>query len=26
LITESLMEPLYQAFEPFSGRVEGQGA
>ena len=26
LITAMLMEPLYRAFEPFSGRVEGQGA
>ena len=26
LITDSLMAPLYRSFEPFSGRVEGQGA
>jgi hypothetical protein len=26
LITAMLMEPLYRALEPFSGRVEGQGA
>jgi len=26
LITESLMEHLYRAFEPFFGRAEGQGA
>lgn len=26
LITAMVMEPLYRAFEPFSGRVEGQGA
>ena len=26
LITDSIMEPLYRAFEPFSGLVEGQGA
>jgi len=26
LITAMLMETLYRALEPFSGRVEGQGA
>ncbi len=26
LITAMVMEPLYRALEPFSGRVEGQGA
>jgi hypothetical protein len=26
LITAMLMEPLYRALEPFSDRVEGQGA
>jgi hypothetical protein len=26
LITDSITEPLYRVFEPFSGRVEGQGA
>ena len=26
LITAMLMEPLYRTFEPFFGRVEGQGA
>jgi hypothetical protein len=26
LIKDSFMEPLYRALEPFSGRVEGQGA
>lgn len=26
LITAMLMKPLYWAFEPFFGRVEGQGA
>jgi hypothetical protein len=26
LMIAMLMEPLYRAFEPFSGRVEGQGA
>jgi hypothetical protein len=26
LIKDSFMEPLYRAFEPFSGLVEGQGA
>jgi hypothetical protein len=26
LIKDSIKEPLYRAFEPFSGRAEGQGA
>jgi len=26
LIKDSIKKPLYRAFEPFSGRVEGQGA